>query len=309
VGLAALHCERGDRQAAAQHLDWSQDLGELGGLPQNRYRWCRTVARIREIEGDLDSALALLDEAQRLYVGDFFPEVRPIAALKARLWIRQGRLEDALAWTREQGLSAEDPLTYLREFEHVTLARLLLSQEHHGRPDSALLQATELLERLLSAAVVGGRTRSVTEILVLLSLAHQRLGARPEALERLEAALGLALPEGNVRIFIDEGAPVAGLLKQLARQGSAGNAVRQLLNAFGSAEHVAPVHLDSFSALSERELEVLRLLPSELSGPDLARSLTVSLNTLRTHTKNIYSKLGVNTRRAAVRRANELELI
>jgi hypothetical protein len=81
------------------------------------------MARIREAQGDPDGALTLLDEAERFYVGDFFPDVRPVAASKARVWVAQGRLADALAWARERGLSAEDAPSYLREFEHLTLAR------------------------------------------------------------------------------------------------------------------------------------------------------------------------------------------
>ena len=106
----------------------SKELGEHTGFPQNRYRWRVAMARIREAQGDLDGALDLLDEAERLYVSDFFPNVRPIAALKTRVWVAQGRLGEALDWAREQGLSAEDDLSYLREFEHITLARVLLAQ-------------------------------------------------------------------------------------------------------------------------------------------------------------------------------------
>ncbi|WP_161884369.1 LuxR C-terminal-related transcriptional regulator [Deinococcus alpinitundrae] len=309
VGLSALACERGDLKAATQHLSRSRELGEFLGLPQNRFRWCRTAARIKEIQGDLDGALDLLNEAQRLYVSDFFPEVRPIAALRARIWIKQGKVEDALAWATAQHLSTIDLLTYLREFEHITLARLLLSQEHHKQTNPALLQAINLLERFLYAAKDGGRTRSVSEILVLQALAYRQRGDGREALTRLEAALKLAMPERNIRIFVDEGAPMAVMLKKFAKQGSTVNAVWQLLKAFENAGNAAAVNPSSLETLSERELEVLRLLQSELTGPELARTLAVSLNTLRTHTKNIYSKLGVNTRRAALRRAHELELI
>ena len=116
------------------------------------------MARIREAQGDLDGALDLLDEAERLYVSDFFPNVRPVAALKARVWVAQGRLGEALGWAREQGLSAEDDLSYLREFEHITLARVLLAQYKSDRADRSLLEAMGLLERLLQAAEAGERT-------------------------------------------------------------------------------------------------------------------------------------------------------
>ena len=128
VGMSELHRERNDLHAATQHLLRSKELGEHTGFPQNPYRWRVAMARIREAQGDLDGALDLLDEAERLYVSDFFPNVRPVAALKTRVWVAQGRLGEALDWAREQGLSAQDELSYLREFEHITLARVLLAQ-------------------------------------------------------------------------------------------------------------------------------------------------------------------------------------
>ena len=136
VGMSELHRERNDLDAATQHLLRSKEQGEHTGFPQNRYRWRVAMARIREAQGDLDGALDLLDEAERLYVSDFFPNVRPVAALKTRVWVAQGRLGEALGWAREQGLSVDDDLSYLREFEHITLARVLLArvQERPGRP-------------------------------------------------------------------------------------------------------------------------------------------------------------------------------
>jgi LuxR family maltose regulon positive regulatory protein len=309
VGMSELYRERDDLNAATQHLLRSQELGEHTGLPQNRYRWRVAMARIRVAKGDLDGALDLLHEAERLYVSDFFPNVRPVAALKARVWVAQGRLGEALGWAREQGLSVEDDLSYLREFEHITLARVLLARSKSERAERSMHEAIGLLERLLQAAEEGERTGRVIEILVLQALAHQMQGDIPAALAPLERALTLAEPEGYVRIFVDEGPPMAVLLEQAASYGFAPTYVRRLLTAFGRAEDRAPVQPGVIEPLSEREREVLRLLGTDLSGPDMARELMVSLNTVRTHTQNIYTKLGVNTRRAAVRRAAELDLL
>ena len=118
----------------------------------------------------------------------------------------------------------------------------------------------------------------------------------------------LAEPEGYVRVFIDEGAPMAALLRAAAKQGIARNYVRRLLAAATETEHDGPVRQDSIEPLSDRELDVLRLLGTELDGPAIARELVVSLSTVRTHTKHIYAKLAVTSRRAAVRRAQELDL-
>ena len=295
-------------------------------LPQNRYRWRVAMARIREAEGDLGGALDLLNEAERLYVGDFFPNVRPVPALRARVRVALGELGEALGWARERGLSVADDLSYLREFEHITLARVLLARYMAERAERPVQEATRLLERLLRAAEEGQRTGSVIEILVLQALVRQARGDVPAALASLQRALTLAEPEGYVRIFVDEGPPMASLLSAFmkhrafmkhgalmkhgaaAKQGIAPSYVRRLLAAINKTEDSTPASQGLIEPLSERELEVLRLLGTDLGGPEIARELVVSLNTVRTHTKNIYAKLGVNNRRAAVRRARELDL-
>jgi LuxR family maltose regulon positive regulatory protein len=301
VGMSDLHRERDDLPAATQHLLRSQELGEQAGLPQNQHRWRVAMARIRAAEGDLDGALDLLDEAERRYVSDYFPDVRPIPALRARVRVAQGALGAALGWVRERGLSVEDDLSYLREFEHITLARVLLAE---GLPQDA----SRLLERLLRAAEEGERTGSVIEILVLQALAGQAQGDIPAALASMQRALKLSEPAGYVRIFVDEGAPIASLLRAVAKQGTARDYVRRLLSAVDKTDGGTPAEQDLIEPLSERELDVLRLLGTDLDGPDIARELVVSLNTVRTHTKHIYAKLGVNNRRAAVRRGRELDL-
>ncbi len=308
VGMSEVHLERDDLRSAAQKLLQSQELGEHTGLPQNRYRWRAAMARIRQAEGDLGGALDLLNEAERLYAGDFFPNVRPVPALKARAWIAQGQLGEALGWAREQGLSADDDLSYLREFEHITLARVLLARYQQEHAEHSGQEVIQLLERLLLAAEEGGRTGRVIEILVLQALAHQMRTDIPAASGCLERALTLAEPEGYVRVFIDEGPPMAALLRAVAKQGTTRAYARRLLAAVSEPGQDSPVTPALIDPLSERELDVLRLLGTELDGPAIARELIVSLHTVRTHTKHIYAKLAVTNRRAAVRRAAELGL-
>ena len=312
-GLSELLCEQGDLEATAQHLLTAQKLGEQAATTGWPHRLTIAQARLKEVQGDLDGALGLLDEAERLNIRDPLPNVRPIAALKARVWIRQGRLIEADRWVREQGLSPDDDLSYLREFEHLTLVRVLVARYKTDRLDDALQGALGLLERLLQAAEEGSRTGSVIEILLLQGLAHQAQDDLPRALASLERALMLAEPEGYVQLFVDEGKPIADLLTRMKVEGCKRKEyIHKLLAAFGTQ---LAVHPSSFSPqplvepLSERELEVLKLLGTELSGPEIARKLSVSLNTVRTHTKNIYSKLEVSSRRAAVRRAEELGLL
>jgi ATP/maltotriose-dependent transcriptional regulator MalT len=309
VGMSHVLRERNDLDAAREHLQSSRELGEHLGLEQNPYRWRVAMARVREAEGDLDGALGLLHEAERRYVSDYFPNVRPVPALKARLWIAQRNFGEAVGWAHERDLSAGDELSYMREFEHITLARLMLAQPARDRADGSVQEATELLERLLAAAEAGRRSGSVIEILVLLAVAHHARGDVRAALPPLERALTLAEPEGYVRVFVDEGPPMSGLLDIAARQRIAPNYISTLLGAVGPAEGSTRAEQPLVEPLSERELDVLRLLATELNGPGIARELVVSLNTVRTHTKNIFAKLGVNNRRAAVRRAEELDLL
>ncbi len=234
VGLSQVAFERNDLAAAAENLDRAEALGEQLGLPQFPYRRRVARARLLEADGDLAGAVALLEDAERVYVGDFSPDVRPVPAMRARVLVAQGRIAEALDWARSRGLSADDEPSYVREYEHVTLARILMAQGDQVRADA-------LLDRLRAAAEQGGRAGTVGEIL--------ELRRRPSATQR-----GLVDP------------------------------------------------------LSARELDVLRLLASDLAGPDIARELVVSLNTVRTHTKSIYAKLGVTSRRAAVTRARELKI-
>ncbi len=318
-GLGELYRERGDLEAAAQYLLKSKELCEQAELLYKQRRLCVTQARLKQTQGDLDGALDLLNEAERLYVRTPLPDVRPLSALKARIWVTQGRLIEALAWARERSLSVDDEPSYLREFEHITLARVLIARYKNDPADGSIHEAMGLLERLLRAAEIGGRVGSIVEILMLQALAHEAQDNIPPALLSLERALTLAEPEGYVRLFVDEGETMRSLLRMLIEKQSRhrdhplSGYVDKLLAAFtqpaATPRSAINQKSDMIEPLSERELEVLKLLRSELSGPEIAQQLIVSLHTLRTHTNNIYNKLGVNNRRAAVRRAEELDLL
>jgi LuxR family maltose regulon positive regulatory protein len=309
IGIAGVLLERNDLSGAREHLAISHRLGEHNGLPQNPYRRRLVMARMREVEGDLDDALALLDDAERVYAGDYAPNVQPVPAVRARLRLRRGELAHAEEWARQRQLTSEDGPSYLREYEHLTLARLLIAR-HRVEPDAREHgNALTHLARLLAAAERGGRGASVMEVLVLQALAHEAGRNMPAALAALHRAVTLAQPEGYVRLFAEEGAPMAALLKTLRKQPAAPAYVNRLLAVTARTGTRASTPQELVEPLSERELDVLRLLGSDLGGPDIARELSVSLNTLRTHTKSIYAKLGVTSRRAAVSQARELNLI
>lgn len=326
VGTAEVLVEQGELDRAKAHLDLAQQLGPEAALPQNAHRTCVARARLRLADGDLDGAVALLDEAESRYQGDFSPDVRPVAALRARVLLARGELDAARRWAAGRGLGPDDELSYLAEAEQLTLARVLLAEaattSSPGTPDAgdtpeSLDAALALLDRLQAAAEAAGRGGSMVEALALRALAEAQRGDEVRAVAALDEALAWARPEGVVRTFLDEGPPMLELLEQVAARGEQATAARGLLAEARAAPGPPPAPTSSpgrggqdelVEPLSERELDVLRLLRSELSGPEIARELLVSLNTMRTHTKSIYLKLGVNSRRAAVRRADELGL-
>ncbi len=320
LALSEVRYEQGDLAAASQLLLSGETLRQQASLSGAKFLWWVMQARLKAAEGDLETALDQLHEAERLYYRAPIPvpNVRPISALRARLWVRQDRLTEALSWVSDRGLSVEDELSYLHEYEHLTLARVLIAQYRRDCRDNALDQAIGLLNRLLAAAEAEERTGSIVEILVVLALAGEAQGDVSAAVTSLERALTLAEPEGYVRIFVEPGTPMVQLLREAMTRGITSTYTNRLLTALATwgqphddtpTASVVPSPQPLIEPLSQRELDVLRLLNTELSGPEIARELVVALSTVRTHTKRIYSKLNVTSRRAAVKRAAELDLI
>jgi len=248
VALAELDLDAGEPASAAQHLAAAQPLAEREPNSESRYRWYVAAARLSEVHGDPERAMGLLDQADSYYRPGYYPNVRPIAAMRARLWISAGDLVRASDWVTESGVALTDEVTYLKEYEHLTLVRLVLAALP-GEVDEARI----LLRRLEEAAASSGRVGSLVEIRALAARAQDATG-------RGHGSLPAALSQPA-------------------------------------------------DALTDRELQVLRLLDSELSGPEIARALFVSHNTLRTHTKHIFTKLDVTTRRAAVAQARTRGLL
>jgi LuxR family maltose regulon positive regulatory protein len=315
VGMSALHREHNDLETATQYLLTSQALGELAGMSQNPYRWRAAMARIREAQGDLDGALDLLDQAERLYDANFSPNVRPIATRKTRVCVAQGRLGEALGWAREQGLSVENELSYLREFDHITLAKVLLARYQSNHADGSISGVVGLLERLLKAAEEGGRIGSVIEILILQAIAYHTKGDLPAALLPLQRALALAEPQGYVRMFLDEGSSMLQLLREASAREIMPDYTDKLLATFEAEKQKSedkpdlPPAEPLIDPLSQRELKILQLITQGLSNREIGERLFLALDTIKGHNRKIFDKLQVQSRTEAIARARELGLL
>jgi LuxR family maltose regulon positive regulatory protein len=309
-GLSEIHHEQGDLSAAEWHLKRGEGLGELPAFPPWFRHWVQARIRVDQSVGNLEGNSRVLDEAERRFYRHPIPDVHPLSALRARGYLVEGRSNEAVAWVREQGLAADDELTYLREFEYLTLARTLIAQSRADTGDVFIRDAIGLLGRLLEAAEKGKRWGSVIEILVLQALAHDAHGNRDQALVALKRAIALAEPEGYVHVFVGEGASVATLLAHLKPEELRLSAyLRTLLDGFSDpVSHPASDQL-LVEPLSEREMEVLAHLASGRTNRDIAETLFLSVNTVKAHTRNIYGKLDVNNRTQAVAQARHLGLL
>lgn len=302
IGLSELHLERNELDAAAEHLRASLALGPHLALPQHAYRWRVVDARLRAAGGDFAGALELLREAERQYQTDYSPSMRPVTATTARVQLAAGDVEAAERWATASGLTPDDAPVYLREYQHLTLVRVLLATNRAA-------EAVSLAQRVHDVAGAGGHGGNAIEALVLLTLGLEATGETARALVTLAEALDQPAAEGYVRVFLDAGAPMTALLGSAVRHGrAAGRAEAILAAAAAPTIRPTPRQQGLVDELSGRELDVLRLLRTDLTGPEIAGELVVSINTVRTHTKNIFMKLGVTNRRAAVRRADELGL-
>ncbi|MHC1739838.1 MAG: LuxR C-terminal-related transcriptional regulator [Anaerolineaceae bacterium] len=314
LGLSMIYRQRGDDTLAAHHLKRAAELGLQTTLVDWLYRWHVAQAQLREDAGDLETALALLDEAKRGYIQTLVPDLHPIAALKARIYLKQGRLDKARAWAIKRGLSLADEVSYLHEFEYLTLARLEIANP----------QVNSLLARLLQAAEAQKRRGSALDILLVQALAYEAQGNRPHALAALKHALSLAELEGYVRIFVDEGEPMRLLIEEQSRNRdhTLSDYADKLLAAFAppvnkqsttpalaAGASVKNPKSEMVEPLSERELEVLQLVAKGLSNREISLRLFLALNTVKGHNQKIFNKLQVQSRTEAVARARELGLL
>jgi LuxR family maltose regulon positive regulatory protein len=309
--LALLAHERGQDEAAAASLQNAESLGRRTTLVDWPHRWKLALARFQASAGAWQAALDLLDEARQVYVQNPVPVVRPVAALQARLYLKQGRLDQAQAWALGRDLLEDGPPAYLAEFETLTLVRVRLAEQ-------ALAGLPDLLARLLAAAEAQHRQGGVLEILLTQVLVYQALDQPAQALAALQRALALAEPQGYLRLFVDEGEPLRLLLVALrslpAEQALPSPAyLERLLAAFppppGSLRTPPRQNAELLEPLSERELEVLRLIAQGCSNTEISRRLYLALSTVKGYNLRIFARLGVKNRTEAVARARQLGLL
>jgi LuxR family maltose regulon positive regulatory protein len=301
--MAKLLYERNDLEAAERQLLDGLELLAQGGISQSFGSMHAVLAQVRQARGNatgaLDAARQAVESAQR----DGIPRLIVLAsAHQARIWLAQGQDDPAACWARDYQQMGETE--YLREFEDLTLARVLLAQD---RPSDAL----DLLEPMLAAASGAGRKGAAIEICALRAMARHALDEPEEALEEIEQALALAEPEGYLRLFLDMGQPMVDLLKAAGSRGIAPHYVGRLLAAVAPAGQAEPAveRQPLVEPLTDRELEVLELLAEGLSNRQIGQRLFVSLPTVKSHTGSIYGKLGVHSREQAVARARALAIL
>jgi LuxR family maltose regulon positive regulatory protein len=228
-----------------------------------------------------------------------------MAAWQGRIWLAYDNLDAASQWVDERGLDVNGKFTFQQEREYIVLARILITQDRQD-------EATRLLQRLLEAAKTSGHTSRTIEILILQALSLQAQGDDNKAMIRLKRALTHAKSGGYIRIFVDEGPPMEALLKKVkVEDKNLQEYVRKLLAAFSDKDSrpssLSPQSL--IEPLSEREIDVLQLVAEGLTNQEIASRLYLSLNTIKVHTRNIYSKLGVNNRTQAAARAKDLKIL
>ena len=308
IGIAEVLYEWNDLDGALTHALAGIELSDQGGRTGYLLAGNVVLARVHQAQGDVALALEVIQKAERVasgYRSSFLYRKAEMDALRARLWARQGNLSAASRWAEEHRLSPNDELHLSAEceVEQLGVAGALIDMD---KPAAAL----DLLERLLQAAEETQRMKGLIRILMLQALAFRAQDDPSNALSALERALSLAEPEGYMRTFLDERVPMAQLLRQALSQGIAPNYAARLLAAFDAEPEPTPSAVDALiEPLTERELEVLRLIVAGLSNQDIADELFIAVSTVKSHINHIYGKLGVENRVQAINRVRSLQLL
>jgi LuxR family maltose regulon positive regulatory protein len=317
LGIAQVCYEQDHLDDALQHVTEGIELGRQLIWFFEPGRRLVTLAWIRQASGDPDGARDAMNEAYRMHPSsEVNSRWNPAPVERARLLLLQGRIGEVERWIDDRRLTAEGVVSYVREPDHLLLARVLLARSD---PEQAL----GLLQRLHDLAESQDRKDSLIQIKVLRCMALQASGDHAGALAVLADALALARQPGYVRVFADEGPLMAALLKSLIRTrqpnraslapGAAGEHLKRVIRAFrtpiGPPERREQAANGVVEPLTARELEVLGLIAAGRSNREIADQLVVTLETVKKHTSHIFSKLGAANRIQAASKARELGLI
>ena len=305
VGMGNILREWNELEAAGQHLQKGIELSQQGGYTGVSRQGYQTLAQVKQAQGETNLATDFLQKAMAV-ARQAGPNrhLDRVAPIQARLFLMQGDVEAAAQWSRMYESSPNRSSivpAYQYFIEQCTLARVRLAQ---GQPDFSLL------EQLLHTAEQAGWQANVIEINILLALALDRRQVNDKAIKALRQALTLAEPEGYVRIFVDEGAPMAKLLRLAVSQKMSPTYVGKLQASFmpsvGESSISAQALIDP---LTKRELKVLELMAAGLSNREIADELILALGTVAKYTNNIFTKLNVRNRTQAISQARALEII
>jgi LuxR family maltose regulon positive regulatory protein len=310
VYLGGIQYERNNLDAATEYCLQGIELSKRVGLAYDQVAGFANLAKIWIAKGDLSSAQDACKSAwdSSQLMKDYIYTRRWAEDCQVRLWIAQGDQAALNRWLNTTDLRLDEPPNFNHDLDHIIIARAITAlgmlDPSSGNIDDALLLLTGLSELAESADWNG----KLIEILVLQAKALQAISQKEQALLSVERALSLAEPEGYIRTFVDEGEEVLKLLHILNRDKGSSPYIKTLIAAFNNEDQISTSQL-LIEALSPRELDVLRMLATDLSGPEIANEMNIALTTLRFHTRNIYRKLEVNNRRAAIRNAQSLNLV
>ncbi|MDH5229468.1 MAG: LuxR C-terminal-related transcriptional regulator [Gammaproteobacteria bacterium] len=326
LGLSKIHREQGQQQLADDNLNRAIDIDRETPLQLCQYRIALAQVRAAQAQKEFELAVHYVNKAERLYYRNVVPEFQPLDAIKARLWIQQGYLDDANSWATEKNLSVDNVCNFLSEFDNITYLRLLLVSHQHNQQQVQLQQLLIFSQKILDAAMEAGRLASVMELYLMQALIHQQAGDESAAHAALVRSFDIAHQQNYVQLYLDEGPVVIKLLAKLNPHERLLHFVELLRAKFanhignekvspeiytGAAQKDTPEYqaFGLIEPLSKRELQVLRLIEQGLSNREISERLYLALSSVKGHNQKIFNKLQVQRRTEAVAKARELSIL